>query len=197
METETELERAFSLDCNAALKRCFRRIGSWRVPPNWSVVGWREEIRAHGLAAASQASCDYDPARGVPFAGFVYRRVLARAYSRYRQEWTYGLRYIPQTDDMVADRSSPSPRGRSHTQYPVSEIGKDLNYQEIHEALQCLPERDRQLMVYLFWKRRTETDIAAALGVSHQAISKRKRTVLLKLRERIRVSKEKERRFSC
>jgi RNA polymerase sigma factor (sigma-70 family) len=183
----TELERAFPPDCYAALGNCFRRIGSWRVPPNWSVRGWLEEMKAHGLAAACQASCDYDPARGVLLAAFVYQRVLARTYSRYRQEWAYALRCIPEADPVAMDRSSTHDR--------ASTIKEDSGYEEIYDALQWLPERARQLIVCLFWERRTEADIAEALGLSHQAISKRKRIALRELRVRIGASKKKKENF--
>jgi len=49
---------------------CLKRIFRWRVPPNWSISDWRNEMRAEAACAAWQAVCDYDPSLGVPFGAF-------------------------------------------------------------------------------------------------------------------------------
>jgi RNA polymerase sigma factor (sigma-70 family) len=48
-----------------------------------------------------------------------------------------------------------------------------------------LPEDDRRLIECLFWEGRTEQDIAGRLGITQQAVSKRKRKILLKLRRNL------------
>ena len=45
---------------------CLKRIFRWRVPPNWSISDWRNEMRAEAACAAWQAVCDYDPSLSVP-----------------------------------------------------------------------------------------------------------------------------------
>jgi DNA-directed RNA polymerase specialized sigma24 family protein len=174
------------------LSRCFKRICGWRVPPNWSVTDWREEIRAHGLAAAYQASHDFDASRGVPLDAFVYERVIARAYSRYRQEWAYGLRCISETDGVVPDGWNMCLPGECCVQYPKLSIEPDPAYQGLRDTLGLLSESNRHLIMQLFWEGQTETNIAGALGISHQAVSKRKRAVIQKLRAWLEVSKKKE-----
>jgi DNA-directed RNA polymerase specialized sigma24 family protein len=54
-----------------------------------------------------------------------------------------------------------------------------------------LPDSDRQLIERLFWQGFTETEIAGGLGISQQAVSKRKRRILTALR-RILDRKEKK-----
>jgi hypothetical protein len=46
----------------SAMQFGFKRIRSWRVPPNWSRGDWFEELAAVGTAAAWQAVCEFDPA---------------------------------------------------------------------------------------------------------------------------------------
>src|SRR5215467_12312414 len=72
-----------------AVQSGLRRIRSWRVPPNWSRHDWMEELKAVGTAAACQAVYEFDPARGIPLAGFGYCRMISRCLARYRKEWTY------------------------------------------------------------------------------------------------------------
>jgi hypothetical protein len=43
----------------SAMQSGFKRIRSWRVPPNWSWGDWFEELAAVGTAAAWQAVCDF------------------------------------------------------------------------------------------------------------------------------------------
>ena len=46
-----------------------------------------------------------------------------------------------------------------------------------------LPEPDRNLIECLFWEDRTEREIAGRLGITQQAVSKRKHRILDELRE--------------
>jgi DNA-directed RNA polymerase specialized sigma24 family protein len=172
------------------LKRCFKRICGWRVPPNWSAADWREEIKAHGLFAACEASRDFDSSRGVPLDAFVYKRVIARAYSRFRREWAYGLRCVSETDKVVSDGWHVSLTGGCRFQYRELSIDPDPAYHELRDAVESLSEPNHQLIERLFWEGQTETDIAEALGISHQAVSKRKRSVIQKLRAWLEVKKK-------
>jgi DNA-directed RNA polymerase specialized sigma subunit len=45
-----------------------------------------------------------------------------------------------------------------------------------------LPAADRRLLERLFWEECTETEIASGLGITQQAVSKRKRKILTELR---------------
>ena len=174
------------------LNGCLKRILGWCVPPNWSVVDWREEIRAHVLAAVCEAICDFDSSRRVPLDAFIYQRVIARAYTRFRQEWAYGLRCISETDGVVTDGGHMSLPGQSRIQYLESSIEPNPAYQALHEALGSLSEPNRQLIMQLFWEGQTEAFIAEALGISRQAVSKRKRAVIQKLRAWLEVQIKKE-----
>lgn len=53
----------------------------------------------------------------------------------------------------------------------------------LHKALSELSETERKLIDSLFYRRLTERDIAKSLGISQQAVGKRKYKVLQKLRE--------------
>lgn len=140
------------------------------MPPNYAPADWAEEMRAQGSAAACQALCDFDPERGVPLGAFVRQRVLAGARTRYRQEWAYALRVAALDADPERAEADP-------------EI-------TLCCALARLPEPDRRLIEQLFWERSTEAEIGQALGISHQAVSKRKRAILRELRAWLEVSRK-------
>jgi DNA-directed RNA polymerase specialized sigma24 family protein len=156
-----------------ALAGSWRRIRLWRVPPGWSADEWWEEARAEGVAAALRAVRDHDPARGVPLGAFVYRRILAGVRTRYRQEWAYGLR----CDSGAAAEAS---QGRPGDSPPAARVDEMLRV-----LLARLKESDRRLIGQLYWDGLTESEVARALGISHQAVSKRKRAILPTLRRMI------------
>src|ERR1043166_1604681 len=95
-------------ELSAALRRAFRRIFSWRIPPNLSAHDWLDEVKAITAAACCQAELDYDFERGVPLSAFLYQRALTCAWTRYRQEWTYALRFRQDDGIRRVDEGGPS-----------------------------------------------------------------------------------------
>ena len=152
---------------------CLKRIFRWRVPPNWSISDWRNEMRAEAACAAWQALCDYDPSLSVPFIAFARQRVLTGTLTRYRQEWAYALRSAQEQDP-----ESPDRRLLNST---TSEVFDDCPV----PALARLSKPDLWLIEQLFLRDRTETDIAAQTGITQPAISKRKRAIVIQLRQYI------------
>jgi RNA polymerase sigma factor (sigma-70 family) len=148
---------------------CVRRIRAWRTPPHWCPRDWLEEALAQGAAAAWQALHDYDPERGVPLSAFVRQRVLSSVWTRYRQEWAYALHINPVADaDGCADPSDDS-----------AMVFEEQN--GLRDLLALLSESDRWLIEQLFRDGRTETELASELGISQQAVSKRKQKILFRL----------------
>jgi RNA polymerase sigma factor (sigma-70 family) len=149
---------------------CIHRTHSWRVPPRWNLGDWWEEIDAEGIAAACHAIKSFDPARGPRCGTFVYHQMLASALLRYRQEWTYALRYGLCTGEDAAAAVPEDPL----------EVEQDI--QQVILKLTSLPPADRGLIKHLFWDGGTEVEFGTDLGISQQAVSKRKRRILGELK---------------
>jgi hypothetical protein len=154
-----------------------RRIFAWRVPPNWSVSDWHNEMRAEAACAAWLAVCDYNPSLGVPFNAFAHQRVLTDTLTRYRQEWGYALRWAPEYDP----ESSESIRLDFDTSAAFDACPG--------HALTRLSKADRWLVGQLFFSDRTEADIATEIGITQQAISKRKRAIVMQLKRYIAIER--------
>jgi hypothetical protein len=152
---------------------CLKRIFRWRVPPNWSISDWRTEMRAEAACAAWQAVCDYDQSLNVPFSVFARQRVLTSTLTRYRQEWTYALRsaqeYNPETSDSKL------------LDFTSTEVFNDWP----RSALARLSKPDLWFVEQLFLRDRTEAEVAAQIGITQPAISKRKRAIVTQLRRYI------------
>jgi DNA-directed RNA polymerase specialized sigma subunit len=155
------------------LQSSLHRIFRWRVPPNWSVPDWREEMRAEAACAACLAAEDFNPSFGVPLDAYARRRVLSRTFTRYRQEWAFALRMAEELESHRCETAA------SDSTRPM------LAGQKFRCVLDRLPESDRWLIRQLFMNDRTEADIAEEMGISQQAINKRKRAILAHMRREI------------
>jgi DNA-directed RNA polymerase specialized sigma24 family protein len=160
-------------DADDAIRRAFGAVRNWRTPPNWSRRDWHREARAIIAAAGCRADLDYDPKRGVPRAAFVYKCAVASVWTRYRQEWAYALRFAA-APPMIAEQPASMPRWPNDSDRAMDRLLRD--------ALNQLPSMDQWLIQQLFWNRKTEDQLAAALRISQQAVSKRKGRVLKRLR---------------
>jgi RNA polymerase sigma factor (sigma-70 family) len=153
------------------IDHCLRRIGRWRVPPNWSSQQWREEMGAVARAAAFRAELDFDPTRGVAFGIYLYWQVLGAALARYRQEWSYALRCSVWPED-----------GPNHAAEDRN-VDAVLSREDLRRALGQLKDGDRWLIEQIYLRDRTESDVSSQLGITHQAVNKRKKAILRRLRD--------------
>ena len=125
---------------------------------------------AEVASSSWQAMCNFDPPRGIPLSTFVYQRVMASALTRYRREWAYAVRCVSQSgEEGYGDRVGDS-------------IYPRAVHEQLRRSLARLSPTDKWLIEQLFWEGRTEAEVAEALGISQQAVSKRKRSILQGLR---------------
>jgi RNA polymerase sigma factor (sigma-70 family) len=153
---------------------CRRRTCSWPIPPRWNAHDWREELEAEGLAAACKALCQYDPTRGTSISSFVYHRVLNAALARYRREWSYALR-------CASSHLNPDPVRQADEDAIIKE-----ELEHLEQWMGHLVDEDRRLLERLFWEGCTEAEVAGILGITQQAVSKRKHKILSSLRRHFR-----------
>jgi DNA-directed RNA polymerase specialized sigma24 family protein len=159
-------------ELSAALRRAFCRILCRRIPPNWSAHDWFNEVKAMTAAARCQAELDYDFERGVPLSAFLYQRALTSAWTRYRQEWAYALRFMQEDGNGCDEAAAP------RTWLPEVCPPDD----SLRHALLELPLADQWLVRQLFWNSVSEHKVASSLKITQQAVSKRKRRIIGKLR---------------
>ncbi len=145
-----------------------RQARAWRVPPRWSAYDWFDELQAEGAAAAIQAERDYDPGRGVPLSEYIRLCVRHRMLKCCHKEWSYALRWV----------CIPELPEYSIEDVPCSPSESD----DLQVALARLIESDRWLIDRLYWRGETEFEVGLSLGISQQAISKKKRSILCQLR---------------
>jgi RNA polymerase sigma factor (sigma-70 family) len=167
-----EIVATMGKDVAAGFEWGSSRARFWRTPPNWSFSDWSDEILAAAISSAWQAKQDFDPSRGVPLAEFVSSRIRARTLTRYRQEWRFALGVVLSGDEVIEKLTDAEPLAHSSR----------ATFESLDRALEKLPGQERWLIEQIFWRHRTETDIAAELRISQPAVNKRKRAALLHLR---------------
>jgi DNA-directed RNA polymerase specialized sigma24 family protein len=160
-----ELAERHSLELGV-VQGCLKKVRKWRVPPHWSEHDWFEEIGAELAVAVVVAARDFDASRGVPWEGFLGRRVMFAALSRYRREWSYAIRQV--SLEAIGEYGRPG---------ADSLLVRDALSRLIYDALDRLPRADASLIEAIFWGGETEAGLARSLGVSQQAINKRKRSI--------------------
>ena len=97
-----------------------------------------------------------------------YGHVLGSVLTRYRQEWSYARH----CSRFGAYESPAAERGDGESEEMIARL---------EPLVKKLPESDRHLIHQLYWENCTEAQIAEYLGVSQQAVSKRKRRLLSQL----------------
>jgi hypothetical protein len=155
-----------------AVRRAFGRASSWRTPPHWSRRDWLDEVRAILNSGAVCAGLKYDENRGVPLRAHIYMRSVAAVWSRYRQEWSYYLHTVPESD-----------AGGE----PIATLLPEVNGYEVvdhllGQALNQLSVEDQLLIQRLFWDNADQRRVAAKLQISQPCVSRRKTRVLRELR---------------
>jgi RNA polymerase sigma factor (sigma-70 family) len=152
-------------------RACQRRTRSWPVPPRWTPQDWREELDSEGYVAACTAIQKFDPTRGPTLGSYVYHHILTGALGRYRQEWRYALHYRSGLDI----EAGHSPSGQES-------VEADDDHVWLRTRMGRLMEDDRRLIQHLYWDNWTESRVAGSMGISQQAVNKRKQKILHELR---------------
>ena len=171
---------------NSAVRSGFKRIRSWQVPPNWSRIDWIEELAAVATAAIWQAVCEFDPKRGVPFAGFAYCRMMSRCLACYRKEWRYAL-YIDAKD------SCKEQTGPFNSSGSAAKVNGSRRSENLRGVVAALPAEQRRLLEQLFWEERTEVEVANTMSINQSTINRRKQAILKSLRMKLCDSNEFQR----
>jgi RNA polymerase sigma factor (sigma-70 family) len=173
------------LGYRAEFETCLGRICSWHVPPNWGAEDWFQEICAVAASAAFEAESRFDPTYDVALDAYVHSRVFSRALARYRQEWAFATRCI--CDDV--EQQDENTQRRNEAFLPRVLEGNPA-CDALLDAMTDLPIQSRWLIQELFWADRKEAEIGRELGITQQAVAKRKRAAMQWLSERLKTAKQ-------
>lgn len=133
----------------------------------------------------------YIDGQAVPVSEQVYR--IYRHYERKEEYFSCDLKaekfqketatFLPSREDsyeclLEKDKQFAAP-GKSVEDL----VSEHLEAEQIRFCLAQLSEDEQELIFLLFYQEKTEQEVGNILHISHQAVNKRKRVLLLKLRK--------------
>jgi RNA polymerase sigma factor (sigma-70 family) len=162
------------------LRSCLLRLPRRSVPPGWSRSDWQQEVEQVVALAMMRALHDFHPAPAEDPERFVFRRVDSEVRNRQRREWAFGRRsqaMVPDSHPGTVELSENDATGRDLV------VGQDYLYDELQQAILRLPERQRRVIVLLFFEDLTEALAAQKLDLGQPAVNRLKRAGLGRLRK--------------
>lgn len=93
---------------------------------------------------------------------------------------------IPSREDSYERMLEQNMQFAEETASAEEQALQNIQTQQIHKALLLLSDDERDLIERLFFQEQTEREIAAVYGLSQNAVNKRRKRVLDKLRELIK-----------
>ncbi|MBP2661786.1 MAG: polymerase, sigma-24 subunit, RpoE, subfamily [Firmicutes bacterium] len=151
-----------------------------------------EDIRAEAWLAVVEATKLYDSTKGVPFAGFVKSRVKYSVWNMLRKQhrqWEHEVDLESSDNNEENSLIDILPGGKNVS----DEVEQIFLTEELRAAINMLPERQRVAVIKTVVCNFSQTETAATLGVTPQAIySLRNRGLarLKKMLERMYLSED-------
>lgn len=93
---------------------------------------------------------------------------------------------IPSREDSYERMLEQNVQFAEETASAEEQALQNIQTQQLHKALLLLTDDERDLIERLFFQEQTEREIAAVYGLSQNAVNKRRKRVLDKLRELIK-----------
>jgi RNA polymerase sigma factor (sigma-70 family) len=177
--SDYDRENQIQDEIRAIVKTCLLRIRSWPVPRNWSFRDWFDEAEEIATVAAWRALSEYSQPAPCAFPYFAHQRILSNVRTRYRQEFLFAFRFGERFEEHGIDfDEQANDRQQPYMEEPV----EPLTYSDLSEALSKLSSEHHEVIEQLYWRGRTQTELAKSIGLSQRAISKRKQGALRALR---------------
>ena len=128
-----------------------------------------EDIRAEAWLAVVEAIKLYDSTKGVPFAGYVKSKVKYSVWNMVRKQQRQCQYEVAIEGDGDNEENSLLDTLQSSTNVS-DEVEKKFLTEELQAAINLLPERQRIAVLKTVAWNFSQTETAAALGVTPQAI---------------------------
>jgi RNA polymerase sigma factor (sigma-70 family) len=135
----------------------------------------RSDVEQEAARALCELALEYEPARGIPLSAYL-RAKLGWRVSHYLRQEKRRTGHLPlDSVDLEAVRESV-----------VESPSPGIASPRIARAIGRLSPRQRAVIAGVFWRERTEKEIARELNVSHQTVTALRRRAEASLRKQLR-----------
>lgn len=143
-----------------------------------------EDVRSEAWLAVVEAKKAYDPAKGIPFAGYVKSKVKYSIWNFVRKQQTQWLH------EVSIEREGDSEKGNLIDTLPSNtnvsdEVEQRFLENKLRADIDMLPERQRFVVLKTVLCDYSQSELAAELGVTPQAIFNLRKRGLARLRENL------------
>lgn len=135
----------------------------------------RSDVEQEAARALCELAMEYEPARGIPLAAYLKAKLGWRVTHYLRQEQR-------RAGHLPLDAVDVEAIAGAVVEAPTPGIASP----RIARALRSLSPRQRAVIAGIFWRERTEREMARELEVSHQAVAALKRRAEASLRKQLR-----------
>ncbi len=135
----------------------------------------RSDIKQEAVRCLCELALEYEPGRGIPLGAYLKAKLGWRVTHYLRQEKRRSG-HLPL--DVVDLEAIPE----SIVEAPTPGIASP----RIARAIRRLSPRQRAVIAGVFWRERTERELARELNVSHQAVAALRRRAEASLRKQLR-----------
>jgi len=142
-----------------------RLIGAMRREIDPYGVVPEGELEAVARLAALEALRRFRPELGVRFSTFVYWPIRG---AMIRHAASYGS----ECPDSLGDADSPDPLGEGPFDAVRDRVDRDRTESRVRAFVAQLPSGQREIVHAVFWEDCSHAEVAAARGVSRQAVGK-------------------------
>jgi RNA polymerase sigma factor (sigma-70 family) len=122
----------------------------------------------------------FDPERGIPLRPYLVRQLTAATYAYARKHWRIASREVnlEETDTGFGSEQDPTAKW-------LHAISQQQIAARLPEAMQRLPRRQRQVVIWRYYEERGFEEIAGILGVKSATVRSLLRHGLANLRRQI------------
>lgn len=128
-----------------------------------------EDVRAEAWLAVVEATKLYDSTKGIPFAGYVKSKVKYSVWNMVRKQQRQWQYEVAIENDVNNEENSLIDTLQSSVNVS-DEVEQKFLTEELQAAINMLPERQRIAVIKTVFCNFSQTETAATLGVTPQAI---------------------------
>jgi len=114
------------------------------------------------------------------------RKMIYQEYDRKIEHWVKQkdgqLKYVPSREDSYERLAEKNVQFAGTVDGPEEQLLRELELEQLREALSMLTEDEMELVELLFYQKKTEREVAELYHLSQNAVNKRRKKVLAKLR---------------
>ena len=122
----------------------------------------------------------FDPSRGIPLRPYLVRQLTAATYVFARQNWRIASREFNLDEADTGFSSAEDPTGTW-----LQAISQQQVAARLPDAMERLPRRQRQVVIWRYYEERSFDEIAEILGVKNATVRSLLRHGLANLRQQI------------